>query len=276
MGNSAEQHYAEVATSILASLDDDTAIGRDTCEVCDEPAMTASEARFLYAQEAIATLPEGAVAASRGCGDPVAQADLQPGERVLDLGSGGGIDALIAARLIGENGRVYGVDMTPEMVELATKNAADAGIENVEFLHSSIEALPLPDESVDVVLSNCVINFSNDKAAVMREAYRVLAPGGRFVVSDIVSYAPIAEASYEPLCRIVGTTNGMQTADEYRAMILDAGFSDVILQPKTTYTLDVLRKKAEQKDRMAFFEALADDTAVDSASGSVIIIAKKN
>ena len=275
MAESVREHYTDVATRILETLDDDAVVERASCEVCDEPSMTASEARFLYAQEAIRSLPQGAVAASRGCGDPVAQADLQPGERVLDLGSGGGIDALIAARLVGEDGHVFGVDMTPAMIELARKNAADAGIQNVEFIHGSIEALPLPDESVDVVLSNCVINFSQDKAAVMREAFRVLAPGGRFVVSDIVSYRPIAEASYEPLCRIVGTTNGIQSADDYRAMMLAAGFCDVVLKPKTTYTLDVLQKKAQQKDRMAFFEKLADDPDISEASGSVIIVARK-
>ena len=263
-----QKHYSEVANNILSQLDGEAVVGASSC--CDAPAK-ASEARFLYAQEALSQLPNGAVAASRGCGDPVAQADLQPGERVLDLGSGGGIDALIAAHLVGPEGHVFGVDMTESMIELATRNAADAHVGNVEFLQGAIENLPLEDESVDVVLSNCVINFSNDKPRVLREALRVLRPGGRLVVSDIVSYAPIADASYWPLCRIVGCTNGMQPATEYERMLKECGFAQVTLQPKTTYTREVLLKKAQQKDRMGFYEQLADDNALDGASGSVII-----
>ena len=266
------EHYEEIARRILAGFEDGAVVGAESC--C-EPAATASEARFLYARETLAGLPEGAKAASRGCGDPVAKACLQPGERVVDLGCGGGIDALIAGQLVGPGGRVYGVDMTPAMVELASRNAAQAGAGNVEFLRGTIEDLPLPDESVDVVLSNCVINFSSDKARVMREAARVLAPGGRFVISDIVSWRPIAESSYGPLCRIVGTTNGMSAAADYERMLVDAGFADVRMEPKTTYTLDVLRAKAEQKDRMAFYDQLKDDRDLDGASGSVIVVASK-
>ena len=272
MENDVQQHYEEIASQILENFDDNAVVGGESC--C-EPPVTASEARFLYAKEALSKLPAGAKAASRGCGDPVAKACLQPGERVVDLGCGGGIDALIAGQIVGDAGHVFGVDMTPAMIELAAQNAQQAQSENVEFLQGTIEDLPLPDESVDVVLSNCVINFSSDKAAVMREAARVLCPGGRFVISDIVSWRPISEQSYEPLCRIVGTTNGMSPAADYEQMLLDAGFDSVSIEPKTTYTMDVLRAKAEQKDRMAFYEQLADNTDLDSASGSVIIIAKK-
>lgn len=270
--NDVERHYARVALDILGRLDDETVVG---CESCDDVPSSASEARELYTREVMDSLPAGALAASRGCGDPVAKARLMPGEVVVDLGSGGGIDALIAARLVGCEGYVYGIDMTPEMIELATANAADAKLANVEFIQGTIEALPLPDACADVVLSNCVINFSNDKPRVMREACRILKPGGRFVVSDIVSYAPIAEASYEPLCRIVGCTKGMQPAEAYRAMLEDAGFADVVLEPKTTYSREVLERKAQAKDRMRFYEAIADDAAIDGASGSVIIYAYK-
>ena len=267
-----QQHYAEVAQEVLASLEADAVCGRSSC--CDAP-LRASEAAVLYTADEQAALPQGALSASRGCGDPVAKAQLRPGEYVLDLGSGGGIDALIASQILGQTGFVYGVDMTPDMIELATRNAADAGCANVSFIKGTIEDLPLEDASVDVVLSNCVINFSNDKPRVIAEAARVLKPGGRFVVSDIVSNAPIAQDSYWPLCRIVGCTNGMQPQEDYRQMLLDAGFVDVVLEPKTIYTLDVLERKAQQKDRMELFAQIADDPTVSEASGSVIIYAYK-
>ncbi|MBV9021287.1 MAG: methyltransferase domain-containing protein, partial [Ktedonobacteraceae bacterium] len=140
----------------------------------------------LYSQQEQASLPIAAMLASRGCGNPTALAELHPGEKVLDLGSGGGIDVLLSAQRVGPTGKAYGLDMTDAMLELAERNRAEAGVENVTFLKGIIEAIPLPDESVDVVISNCVINLSADKAQVLREAYRVLAAGGRFAVSDIV------------------------------------------------------------------------------------------
>ena len=195
---------------------------------------------------------------------------------MLDLGSGGGIDAIIASRLVGEDGRVYGVDMTPAMIELASANAAAVGAHNIEFVQGNIEELPLPDAYVDVVLSNCVINFAKKKQKVMNEAYRVLAPGGRFVVSDIVLYGALPSEKYaQPLERITGCTNGIELADMYQQHLLDAGFSQVKIEPKTTYTLEVLREKAQRKDRMSFFEALENNPELDALSGSVIITAVK-
>jgi len=267
-----QNHYARVALDVLEQLDDQAICG---CESCDDTPSRTSEAKELYAREIMDNLPEGALAASRGCGDPVAKAQLALGEVVVDLGSGGGIDALIAARFVGETGYVYGIDMTYEMIELAERNAADAKVANVEFVQGTIEEIPLPDASVDVVLSNCVINFSDDKPRVMREACRILKPGGRFVVSDIVSYAPIAKDAFEPLCRSVGCTKGMQSAESYRMALEDAGFVDIMLEPKTTYTLDILEQKARAKDRMRFFESIENDPAIEGASGSVIIYAYK-
>ena len=267
-----KQHYARVAREVLSNFSDEDTVGHSSC--CEPPA-SASEARFLYAQDILSALPGGARAASRGCGDPVARAGLQPGERVLDLGCGGGIDALIASRLVGARGRVFGIDMTPEMVKLARENADQAGSENIDFLQGNIEDLPLASESLDVVLSNCVINFSENKQQVMNEACRVLAPGGRFVISDIVQYTPISEKSYAPLCKIVGTTNGMSSARKYEQMLKVAGFDYVSIEPKTTYTLDVLKNKAKQKERMEYFEEISGDAQVSGASGSVIIIAEK-
>lgn len=267
-----KDHYANVALNVLASLDDGATVG---CSTCDDVPLRASEAASLYSQEITEQLPQGAVKASRGCGDPVAKAELQPGETVLDLGCGGGIDALIASRLVGETGHVYGIDVTTQMIQLAEQNAAQAGQANITFLEGQIERLPLSDESVDVVLSNCVINFSDDKPGVMREALRVLKPGGRFVVSDIVSFAPIPEECFQPLCRIVGCTKGMSSRADYLTMMEDAGFERVVLEPKTIYTLEVLKRKALQKDRMHFYAEVEQYPQVSEASGSVIIYAYK-
>ena len=271
--SSVSEHYAQVAQQVAATFGKDAPLGASSC--C-EPALSAGEAAFLYAREALSDLPESALAASRGCGDPVAKALLQPGERVLDLGSGGGIDAIIASRLVGEGGHVYGVDMTPAMIELALANAAAVGAHNIEFIQGNIEKLPLPNACVDVVLSNCVINFAKKKQHVMHEAYRVLAPGGRFVVSDIVLYGELPSEKYaQPLERITGCMNGIELVDVYRQHLLDAGFSQVEIESKTLYTLDVLREKAQRKDRMAFFEALENNPDLDALSGSVIITAVK-
>ena len=271
--SSVSEHYAQVAQQVAATFGKDAPLGASSC--C-EPALSAGEAAFLYAREALANLPESALAASRGCGDPVAKALLQPGERVLDLGSGGGIDAIIASRLVGEGGHVYGVDMTPAMIELASANAAAVGTHNIEFVQGNIEELPLSDACVDVVLSNCVINFAKKKQQVMSEAYRVLAPGGRFVVSDIVLYGALPSEKYaQPLERITGCTNGIELADAYRQHLLNVGFSQVEIESKTLYTLDVLREKAQRKNRMAFFKALENNPDLDALSGSVIITAVK-
>ncbi len=170
---------------------------------------------------------EAALSASLGCGVPTGVADLAPGEVVLDLGSGAGGDALISARRVGPRGRVYGLDMTDEMLEVARANAADAGLENVEFLKGHIEDVPLPDESVDVVISNCVINLSADKRAVLREAARVLRPGGRFAVSDVIAEPGMDERTRSDMAAWTGCIAGALTEAEFRAGLEDAGFEDV-------------------------------------------------
>lgn len=253
-------HYAEVARS-------------SSCECCEPDPASAGEAFSLYAAEVLEGLPDAALAASRGCGDPVAKADLQPGERVLDLGSGGGIDALIAARLVGKEGQVIGLDMTPDMVELAKENAAKAGIGNVEFLEGSIDRIPLPDGSVDVVLSNCVVNLVEDKASVFSEALRVLAEGGRLVVSDIVAFDPVPEGAEQALAAITGCRRGITPARAYERILIACGFTDVSIEPKTVYTDEVLCEKAERKGRMTAFEELSGYD-VDGACGSAIVAAR--
>lgn len=264
-----QDHYSEVAADTLTFV--------SSCESCDSTPIsryTKSEAEKLYGEDVLTGIPLGALAASRGCGDPVARALLQPGETVLDLGSGGGIDAIIAARLVGAEGHVYGLDMTPDMVALARENAAQAACDNVEFLEGNIEDIPLADASVDVVISNCVINFCENKRRVMEEAFRVLKPGGRFVVSDVVALAPIPPQSHDALCKLVGCTNGMSGINEYRTLLASIGFADSQVDPKTIYTEEVLAEKASRKGREALYAEITG-TGVDAASGSAIVFAFK-
>ncbi len=179
-----------------------------------------------YTDLAPGEVPDAARLASLGCGNPTAIAGLRPGERVLDLGSGGGLDVFLAARQVGPTGFAYGLDMTDEMLALARANQRAAGVTNAEFLKGEIEAIPLPDASVEVVISNCVINLSTDKPAVLREAHRVLAPGGRFAVSDIVALRPLSEAERADLASWAGCLAGALTAEEYVAGLTAAGFKD--------------------------------------------------
>jgi arsenite methyltransferase len=180
----------------------------------------------LYADGETDGLPAAALAASLGCGNPLAVADLRPGERVLDLGSGGGIDVLLSARRVGPTGFAYGVDMTEEMLALARANAAKAGATNVEFRRGQIEALPFEEASIDVVISNCVVNLSPDKPAVLAEAFRVLAPGGRFGISDVVAEDHLTPAQRAERGSHVGCIAGALSVSEYRAQLRRAGFVD--------------------------------------------------
>lgn len=173
----------------------------------------------------------GVVNTSLGCGVPTAVADLRPGETVLDLGSGGGADVLISARRVSPGGRAIGLDMTDEMLALARTNAADAGVTNVEFLKGYIEQIPLPGESVDVVISNCVINLSGDKGAVLREAARVLRPGGRFAVSDVIADEGMDETTRKDMAAFTGCIAGALTERQFRAALRDAGFEDIEIVP---------------------------------------------
>lgn len=181
----------------------------------------------LYSPAELAELPDAAIAGSIGCANPVALAGLAPGEDVLDLGSGGGIDVLLSARRVAPSGRVYGIDMTGEMLDLARSNQRRAGVTNAEFLEGSIEEVPLPDGSVDVVLSNCVINLSADKPAVLAEAFRVLRPGGRLAVADVVADHEPDPALRDDLAAWAGCIAGAVTRSDYRSQLADAGFVDV-------------------------------------------------
>ena len=185
----------------------------------------------LYDAEELAQLPELAASASLGCGNPTYLAELHPGEIVLDLGSGGGIDVLLSARRVGPMGKAYGLDMTDEMLELARENQRQAGVTNVEFLKGEIEKVPLPDNAVDVIISNCVINLSADKAQVFREAFRVLKPGGRFAVSDIVSRGPVAPEIRADMEKWIGCIAGALEESEYRRLLAAAGFLSIDIEP---------------------------------------------
>jgi SAM-dependent methyltransferase len=195
----------------------------------------------LYAATETAGLPKEAVDASLGCGNPTALIELQAGQTVLDLGSGGGIDVLLSARRVGPSGKVYGLDMTDEMLALARENQRKAEATNVEFLKGDIETIPLPDSSVDVIISNCVINLSSDKPRVLREAFRVLKPGGRFAVSDVVVRGEVPADVRRSVELWVGCVAGALEENEYRTFLRDAGFVDVTVEPWRVYRMDEAR-----------------------------------
>lgn len=198
--------------------------------------------RDLYAADETAGLPAQALLASLGCGNPTALAELKEGETVLDLGSGGGIDVLLSARRVGPTGKAYGLDMTDEMLALARANQARAGVTNVEFLRGQIEAIPLPDSSVDVIISNCVINLSADKDRVLAEAYRVLKPGGRFAVSDVVTRGEIPESVRASLALWTGCVAGALDEQDYVARLLRAGFAEASVEPTRVYSAGEARE----------------------------------
>jgi ubiquinone/menaquinone biosynthesis C-methylase UbiE len=221
------QHYTKIAETSGACC------GPDPCQCHD------------YTDAELALVPSEAASISLGCGNPTALASLQPGEVVLDLGSGGGLDVLLAAQRVGPSGRAYGVDTTPAMIDLARRNAARAGVTNVEFLPGDLESLPLPDETVDVVISNCVINLTADKTVVLREAYRVLRPGGRLAVSDVVidpdlAGFPVTEAEIRRSLDWAACAAGALTTAEMRAALEQAGFTDIALEVVARTTPDEL------------------------------------
>ena len=196
----------------------------------------------LYDASQASQIPEEAMLASLGCGNPTALAKLNAGEVVLDLGSGGGIDVLLSAKRVGSTGKAYGLDMTDEMLALANENKRKAGVQNVEFLKGEIEDIPLPDNSVDVVISNCVINLSADKGRVLREAFRVLKPGGRFAVSDVVTRGEIASEVRKSILLWVGCVAGALEEDDYRSKLAAAGFEQVDLEPTRVYRTEDARE----------------------------------
>lgn len=230
-----KEKYGETARRVATGSGSASCCGADAC--CDTDPITSD----LYDAAQKSGLPEKAVLASLGCGNPTALAELKPGETVLDLGSGGGIDVLLSAKRVGPSGKAYGLDMTDDMLALARDNQKKAGIENVEFLKGEIENIPLPDNSVDVIISNCVINLSADKDRVLREAFRVLKPGGRFAVSDVVVRGKVPEAVRQNMLLWVGCIAGALEDDQYAAKLATAGFEGIEIEPTRIYNIEDAR-----------------------------------
>ena len=227
------EKYGSIARSVTQSQ----------AAACCDPAMRCCDpiTKNLYNATEMGELPENAVLASLGCGNPTALIELRQGETVLDLGSGGGIDVLLSAKRVGPTGKAYGLDMTDDMLALARENRKQAGALNVEFLKGEIESIPLPDNSVDVVISNCVINLSADKSRVLREAFRVLRPGGRFAVSDVVTHGQVPEAVRRSMLLWVGCIAGALDESDYKAKLASAGFTNISLEPTRTYDIEDAR-----------------------------------
>jgi len=235
----------------------------------------------LYNASQVQQIPEEALLASLGCGNPTALAKLNPGEVVLDLGSGGGIDVLLSARRVGPTGRAYGLDMTDEMLALANENKRKAGADNVEFLKGEIEHIPLPDNSVDVIISNCVINLSADKSQVLREAFRVLKPGGRFAVSDVVTRGEISPEIRKSVLLWVGCVAGALEDVEYRRKLTAAGFEQIEIEPTRIYKaedardllaaegvdVDAIAPQVDGKFMSAFVRAVKPASAAKACCG---------
>jgi arsenite methyltransferase len=223
--------------------------GGSSCATATDDPITSN----LYSDAQTASLPAEAVLASLGCGNPTALAELREGEIVLDLGSGGGIDVLLSARRVGPTGKAYGLDMTDEMLALARENQRKAGVENVEFLKGDIESIPLPDASVDVIISNCVVNLSADKSKVIAEAFRVLKPGGRFAVSDVVIRGEVPVEVRSSMELWVGCVAGALTEQEFHALLRETGFEKIDIEPTRVY---------EFEDARAFLAGAGLDTEV--------------
>ncbi len=259
-----KEKYGEAALRVISGTGSACCGGSSTSCGQKDPIST-----NLYDELQTGELPEEAVLASLGCGNPTALAELKPGETVLDLGSGGGIDVLLSARRVAPGGKAYGLDMTDEMLALARENQKKAGVENVEFLKGEIENMPLPDNSVDVIISNCVINLSADKDQVLREAFRVLKPGGRFAVSDVVTRGEIHPEIRKSILLWVGCVAGALEENEYRTKLEAAGFKDIDVEPTRIYRaedavsflqdqgldLEVIRPEVDGKFMSAFIRA---------------------
>src|SRR5580765_8029724 len=230
-----KQKYGEAALRVKSG--GSSCCGATPASNCCDP-ITAN----LYDASQAGQIPEEALLASLGCGNPTALAQLKPGETVLDLGSGGGIDVLLSARRVGPTGKAYGLDMTDEMLALANENKRKSGIANVEFLKGEIENIPLPDNSVDVIISNCVINLSADKSKVLREAFRVLKPGGRFAVSDVVTRGEILPEIRQSILAWVGCIAGALDETDYKAKLAQAGFEQIEIEPTRIYRAEDARE----------------------------------
>jgi len=260
------ERYGQAALRVMAGEANGCCGATASCCGGDDPIT-----RDLYEAGQTEGIPAEAVLASLGCGNPTALAELHEGETVLDLGSGGGIDVLLSARRVGPTGKAYGLDMTDEMLELARENQRRAGVENVEFLKGHIEEIPLPDHSVDVIISNCVINLSADKRRVLAEAFRVLKPGGRFAVSDVIVRGQVPDQVRRSMELWVGCVAGALEEGEFRSLLAEVGFAEVDIEPTRVYRVE---------DARAFLEGSGVDVdalapVVDGRFASAFVRARK-
>ena len=272
-----KEKYGEAALRVTNKTGSSSCCGSapSSCLSCDP--ITAN----LYDASQAEQIPEDAMLASLGCGNPTALAKLSPGETVLDLGSGGGIDVLLSARRVGPTGKAYGLDMTDGMLALAIENKRKAGAENVEFLKGEIENIPLPDNAVDVIISNCVINLSADTDRVLREAFRVLKPGGRFAVSDVVTRGEMAPEIRKSVLAWVGCVAGAMDEAEYRGKLAAAGFEQIEIEPTRIYRIedareflsasgidvDAIAPQVDEKFMSAFVRAVKPEQAGKACCG---------
>ncbi|MEA5003240.1 MAG: arsenite methyltransferase [Christensenella sp.] len=258
-----KKYYGGLASEVTAGT------GEAPC-CCCKP----QKSQILYDDEYLEDLPEEALKASIGCANPIFLANIQPGETVLDLGSGGGIDVLISAKYAGETGKVYGLDMTDEMLDLANENKQRSGRKNVEFIKGYIEDIPLDNDTVDVVTSNCVINLSEDKSAVLREAYRVIRPGGRVAIADVIELKKV-EADLRKNAQLwVGCISGALSIEEYTQKLEDAGFKNVEITVVDSYTKEFLREFAQNKG-LSFDLSDEEANELDNAFASAYVKAYK-
>ena len=261
-----QEKYGEAALRVKSGGSSCCGAASASANCCGDP-ITAD----LYDANQTAQIPEEAVLASLGCGNPTALAQLQEGETVLDLGSGGGIDVLLSAKRVGPTGKAYGLDMTDQMLALANENKRSAGIDNVEFLKGEIEQIPLPDNSVDVIISNCVINLSSDKSQVLREAFRVLKPGGRFAVSDVVVRGETPLEVRKNVELWIGCVAGALEENEYRAKLAAAGFEGIELEATRVYRAEDARSFLEG----AGLDAGTMSSEIDGKFASMFVRATK-
>lgn len=262
-----KKHYGQIAERV-------TEEGKSCCCGSDGCCGDLGSSSPLYSPEELDSLPDDAVKASLGCANPVALANLQKGERVLDLGSGGGIDVFISSKFVGPEGHVYGLDMTDEMLALAEENKKKYGVHNVEFIKGYIEDIPLPDETVDVVTSNCVINLTENKKTALREAWRVLKKGGRLAIADIVEVKPVSEDIRKNISLWVGCIAGALSVEDYKKILAEVGFQHIEITPVHLYTKEVIRQFAEEKKLTDLYESM-DAGLMDGAFAGAHIKAWK-
>jgi arsenite methyltransferase len=265
------ERYGRTALEVLST--NQAPVNSCCSSSCCSPVDSSPVTSELYSNTELGELPVAAALASLGCGNPTALAELKQGERVLDLGSGGGIDVLLSAKRVGPTGFVYGLDMTDAMLELAERNRVEANVENVRFLKGVIEDIPLPDNAVDVVISNCVINLSADKGRVLREAYRVLSPGGRFAVSDIVFLGQFPQAIRSDLEAWAGCIAGALEEETYRQLLSEAGFTNIEIEVTRRYSVQDVADSGANASIATLSES--EKTAIDGKFVSAFIRAQK-